>query len=72
MNPHHLFRFQPAQQRTSLWAYFIAPSSQAVADALEAMEHNHWDSMDLDHTLSSKSPCSLPLSFPSAALLPTN
>ena len=50
LNPHHYFRFQPARTRTVM-AYFIASGMQAVREALEALQHAHWDRMDLAASL---------------------
>ena len=50
LNPHRCFRFHPARAR-KVMTYFIAPGLHAVREALEALQHTHWDKMDLDHSL---------------------
>ena len=50
LNPHHYFRFQPNRTRTVM-AYFIAVGKQSVLEALEMLQHAHWDRMDLAASL---------------------
>lgn len=50
LNPHHYFRFHP-QRASSVQAFFIASGQQEVREALEALEHTHWDRMNLDMSL---------------------
>lgn len=50
LNPHDNFRFQPNRARTVM-AYFIALSKQRVREALEMLQHAHWDRMGLAASL---------------------